>query len=282
MRPVDVVLSLVVVVVWGVNFVALKIGVTHIPPIFLAALRFTAVAAMLLPFVPRPKRRDLPILFAIGFVFGGLHFATLFVGLTAADASVAAMVMQLGTPFSAIFAWVLLNDKFGWRRSVGLVIAFAGVALIVGFPSKETELWAVMCLLIAAAAWGLGNVLFKKADRLPFLAVMAWMSVCALVVLWPATLFFETGQWVDLTAAPADFLDCFWLYVGVFVGAGLRALVSSDYPVPRDGCCTFSIAGPRGRGNLGRDFVIRTLKYLSSRWRFDCFDGCGHHSNSLA
>src|SRR5690606_20859299 len=50
----DILAALVVIVVWGANFVAIKIGVDEIPPMLLGALRFLFVAFPAVFFVPRP------------------------------------------------------------------------------------------------------------------------------------------------------------------------------------------------------------------------------------
>jgi drug/metabolite transporter (DMT)-like permease len=66
---------------WGVQFVVIKVGLTAFPPLFFVGLRFAAVAAILLPFVGRPTRRELGPMIAISVFFGGLNFALFFVGL---------------------------------------------------------------------------------------------------------------------------------------------------------------------------------------------------------
>ena len=50
----DILIALLVAVIWGVNFVVIKVGVTGIPPLFLGALRFLFVALPAVFFIPRP------------------------------------------------------------------------------------------------------------------------------------------------------------------------------------------------------------------------------------
>lgn len=51
----DGVLALLVVVVWGLNFVVIKVGLHNMPPLMLAGLRFMLVAFPAIFFVARPK-----------------------------------------------------------------------------------------------------------------------------------------------------------------------------------------------------------------------------------
>ena len=73
----DTLLALVVVVVWGVNFVAIKWGVEEMPPLFLSALRYLAAALPAVFFV-RPPKVAFPILLTYGLAVGVLQFGLLF------------------------------------------------------------------------------------------------------------------------------------------------------------------------------------------------------------
>ena len=55
MSPRDLLLALVVVVAWGVNFVVIKVGLHGVPPMLLGALRFTLAAVPAVFFIKRPK-----------------------------------------------------------------------------------------------------------------------------------------------------------------------------------------------------------------------------------
>lgn len=198
--PRDVATAMAVVFLWGFNFVAIKEGVTEFPPIFASALRFALVTVLLVPFIRFPKGRLKEILL-LSLVLGGLHFSLLFIGISGTGVALAAIILQLGVPFSALFAWVLLGDTFGWRRTVGTVVAFAGIVVMVGAPEQRTSYLHVALLIAAAAAWGLSNSLVKRLDGVNPFAVTAWMAFFA----WPQLLFVsligEQGQWAALTAA---------------------------------------------------------------------------------
>ena len=71
MSPRDIVLALVVVLVWGLNFIAIKWGVERMPPLLLGALRYTLAALPLVFFIKPPKVR-LSLLVSYGLLAGAL------------------------------------------------------------------------------------------------------------------------------------------------------------------------------------------------------------------
>src|SRR5881227_4256297 len=58
MSAIQVVCAVAVPLLWGYQFVVIKVGVTEFPPLFFLALRFLAIALLLIPFVRRPTRRQ--------------------------------------------------------------------------------------------------------------------------------------------------------------------------------------------------------------------------------
>lgn len=73
----DGVLALLVVVVWGLNFVVIKVGLHNMPPLMLAGLRFMLVAFPAIFFVARPKV-PLNLLLGYGLTISFAQFAFLF------------------------------------------------------------------------------------------------------------------------------------------------------------------------------------------------------------
>ena len=73
----DGLLALLVVVVWGLNFVVIKLGLHNMPPLMLAGLRFMLVAFPALLFVARPAI-PLRLLLGYGLTISFGQFAFLF------------------------------------------------------------------------------------------------------------------------------------------------------------------------------------------------------------
>lgn len=188
----DVALGVLVAALWGINFVAVKVGVSEIPPLALTALRFGLTAALVVPFT-RMTRTALPWIITLSFTLGSLHFAMLFYGMNGVSGSTAAILLQLGVPFSTLLASVFLKDKLGGWRILGLGMAFGGAAVLAGEPTLPA-LEPFLILVASAFAWAVSNLLIKKASDITPLAMSGWMALFAApqAALWSA--LFEHDQ----------------------------------------------------------------------------------------
>jgi O-acetylserine/cysteine efflux transporter len=188
--------------IWGFNLVASRVGVAELPPVFFTALRFTALSLCLAPFL-RWHRGIMQSLLVAAALSGGLQFALLFIGLKLTpDVSSVAIATQLGVPFTTLMSILVLGEVIHWRRTLGIVLAFAGVLLI----ALRTDLFAHRAglALVAASAFvgALGIVAVKRlGTRLGALEMQAWFAFAALPVLWPLTLVLERDQWPAARAA---------------------------------------------------------------------------------
>ncbi|MEM7170729.1 MAG: EamA family transporter [Pseudomonadota bacterium] len=193
-RPLDLFLLVIVMILWGMNFAAVKIGLLQFPPLLFMALRFGLVAILLVPFVA-PPRGYYKEVFAISTTLGLLHFAFMFHGLTVLDAATAAITIQLQVPISAALAWILFKDKLGWRRAGGMAVAFAGVGWIAGEPRLEEQFGALGLVLLGALMWAVANAQIKSLGNINGATLNAWVALFAVPQLALASLIVEEGQW---------------------------------------------------------------------------------------
>lgn len=202
MTPRDLATALLVVTLWGLNFVAVKTALAVLPPFLLTGLRFAGVALALVPFC-RPAHGQLLGIAGIGAVLGCGHFGLLFLGISGMDAATAAIVTQLGVPFSALLAWAVFGEKLGPARGLGLVLAFAGVALLAGEPSLPH--WAPLAVaVLSMLGWAISNVQVKRLGTIAPLALNGWMALFAAPMLLVLSLAVEHGQAAALARAAAD------------------------------------------------------------------------------
>src|SRR5882762_2011071 len=111
MSAIQIVCAVAVPMLWGYQFVAIKVGVMEFPPLFFLALRFLAIALLLIPFVKRPTRQQFGPTAAISVFLGGLNFGLFYVGLGLGSGSISAVAYQLATPFTVLLAWPLLAER---------------------------------------------------------------------------------------------------------------------------------------------------------------------------
>jgi O-acetylserine/cysteine efflux transporter len=199
MRIRDILLALTTMLLWGLNFAVAKLALAEFPPILLSALRFTLVALILLPFVPRPKRIR-PII-ELAVTLGLLQFPMVFFGLTRLDASTASIVLQLQVPLGVVMAAILLGEKLSWRHGLGMAIAFAGVALIAGAPRLEANRIGLIFLLIAATAWGFSTVQLKKLGPIDPFVLNGWLGLFVAIELTVLSLAIEGSPLGPIAAA---------------------------------------------------------------------------------
>ena len=211
--------ALCVVLIWALNFIVGKIGVTQLPPLLLMGLRFALVAVLLAPFLT-PVGKAWPWIAALGVVLGGLHFGLLFVGLRGIDAGPAAIAIQLAVPFSTLLAAVFYRERLGAWQWAGMLLAFAGVYLLAGGPSRPSSTLHLVLVVLAALAWAAGNVLIKRLGPINVFKLNAWLAVLACPQLLLASLLLEHGQ--QAAIADADW-TAWGAMIYMAVGASIVA-----------------------------------------------------------
>lgn len=186
-------LALLVMIIWGLNFPVAKFGLQEMPPLLLLAFRFAAVALLLVPFVPIPKAK-MGQIFMLSVVLGTIHFALMFVGISGVDASVASIAIQLQVPFAAIMAAIVFKDRFGWRRMLGMGLAFGGIVLIAGEPRMQTSLLYLGLVVAASFVWAVSNIQVKLIGAINPLSLTGWTALFAFPQLLVWSWILESGQ----------------------------------------------------------------------------------------
>lgn len=222
---------IVVVTIWAFNVVAIKLGVTELPPLLMTLLRFVVVAAVVVPFA-RITRQQFKVLVLLAFTFGFMHFSLLFVGTRYADAGTAAIVVQLGTPFAMIMAAVVLKEKLSVIQVLGIGLSLSGVFFLAGSPSSASML-ALALLLTSALGWALTNIIVKCSVPIHPLTMAGWLSLLAIPLVAAASAVFETGQLAAVEHASwKGWLGVFYSAIGSSVIAySLWYWLLKQYPV---------------------------------------------------
>lgn len=185
--------ALLVMALWGLNFVVAKWGLAEFPPLFIMFLRFTLVALLLVPFARIPRGRMLPIA-ALSVTLGTVHFPLMFNGLNGIDAATASLAAQAQVPFSSLLAAMVFKDKLGWRRALGMSTALAGIAVIAGEPRLGDALPSLFMILGASLAFAVASIQMKKLGGLDGFALNGWMALMAAPQLLILSLLLEHGQ----------------------------------------------------------------------------------------
>jgi O-acetylserine/cysteine efflux transporter len=187
-----VLLGLAVVLVWGVNFVVIDLGLKTFPPLLFVALRFLLVVFPAVFFIPRPPIPFRQVALVGAFLSGG-QFAFLFAGMHAGmPAGLASVVVQVQALFTMAFAAALLGEVPGRRQLAGAAIALGGLGLIAAARAGESVPVAAFLLCIAgSASWGLGNVVTRRIQAPNALALIVWSSLVVPIPLAGLSLAIE-------------------------------------------------------------------------------------------
>ncbi|WP_427884796.1 EamA family transporter [Kribbella sp. GL6] len=199
MKPRDLLLALAVVVVWGVNFVVIDVGLEGIPPLLLSALRFffAAVPAIFLLGKPQVPWR---YVVGVGLALGVAKFGLLFIAMDhGVPAGLSSLVLQSQVIFTVLFAIAVLRERPRPAQLAGIVIACAGIALIVLDKKLSAPVGAIALVIVAAGFWGVSNTITRYAKPPDTLRFMVWVSAVAVVPLLLLSLLTE-GAHADVAA----------------------------------------------------------------------------------
>jgi O-acetylserine/cysteine efflux transporter len=200
MKPRDIALAVAVMAIWGVNFVAIETGLEHFPPLLFNALRFTLAAFPALLFAGRPQVPWRWIV-ATGLILGVVKFTLLFAGMAAGmPAGLSSLVLQSQPIFTVLFAALLLRERPRRVQILGLSVAMAGIVVVA--TGMSAGIGAFLLIIGAAAAWGLSNIVTRKASPPDTLRFMIWVSAVACGPLIALSLLVD-GPSADLSALRA-------------------------------------------------------------------------------
>lgn len=157
-------------VVWGSTFLAIAIVVRDLPPFLSMALRHLVAGALLFGWVRwrssgrlRLGRRE----WGAAFIFGGALFLVSHGGLAWAQqdvpSGIAALLVGTIPLWFAILARIAFGERLGGRALIGLVLGFAGLALLVD-PSGErgAEPIGALVIVIGAFTWAAGSLWSRR------------------------------------------------------------------------------------------------------------------------
>ncbi|WP_085299341.1 EamA family transporter [Cognaticolwellia mytili] len=234
----DTLIALVIIFIWGFNFIIIAWGVESMPPLLMGGLRFLLVGLLGSLFIRKP---DIPwrwmALYAFTLCFGqfSLLFSALAVGM---PAGLASLVLQSQAIFTLLFSVIILKEQIKANQVLAMLIAGAGL-YIIGSSGQTSNMTLIgfVFTIAAAIAWGLGNVVNRMINQHGYRAnigLVVWSS-------WVAMLpFFLTSYIVEgEDAIKQSLLNLNWLsFVVLFylaiaasiIGYSLWSYLLTHYP----------------------------------------------------
>lgn len=235
----DGLLALLVVVVWGLNFVVIKLGLHNMPPLMLAGLRFMLVAFPALLFVARPAI-PLRLLLGYGLTISFGQFAFLFCAIgTGMPAGLASLVLQAQAFFTIILGAFVFGERLQGKQLAGIALAIFGVLVLVegSLGGEHVPLVGFMLTLAAALSWACGNIFNKKimsqTSRPPIMSLVVWSALIPVLPFMLASLLIDGPQTMLASLQHIDLLTILSLlylaFIATIVGYGIWGSLLGRY-----------------------------------------------------
>lgn len=230
----DLLLALVVIVAWGLNFVVIKVGLDGLPPMLLGALRFILVAFPAVFFIRRPQ---LPWrwLIAYGSTISLGQFAFLFEAMhNGMPPGLASLVLQSQAFFTMIFAAVFLGERLRAASVFGLAVAAGGLAMIGSENGNHVPLLALALTLCGGACWAMGNIITRRFGKIDLVALVIWGALIPPLPFLGLSWYLEGPALIEsslLNIGLNSILSLIYLAaIATMLGYGLWSRLLSRYP----------------------------------------------------
>ncbi|WP_426115900.1 EamA family transporter [Massilia sp. PWRC2] len=251
----DYLAALVVVLIWGTNFIAMKFALRELTPFQLGAGRYL-FALLPLILVVRPPQLPWRFVAAYGLLQGVGQFGLLFLGLQVGmSAALASVLLQTQVFFTALFGFVLLSERASTALLWGLAFAALGIAcfslnyLAPGADAGATTPLGFVLVLLSAAMWAGSNIVVRRAQQcsadfqvVPFMVWSALVPVLPFILL---SLAFDDAatRWRPLAASWSTWASLAYLgWFATILAYALWTGLLKRHPVNR--VAPFSLAVP--------------------------------------
>jgi O-acetylserine/cysteine efflux transporter len=212
LSPKHLALALFTVLVWGLNFIAVYIGLKGFPPFLLCAMRFGLAAFPWVFILPRPKA-PLKFIVAYGVFNFAMQFGFLFSGIyLGLSPGLSSLVLQVQVFFSIGLAVLFFKDKPSVWKICGSLISFVGIGIVAAHVSGGTSFTGLIMTLLAALCWSAGNMFTKKVDAKSALALVVWGNLVAFPFMVVFSLLVE-GPTLILTSLQ----NVSWTTIGAII-----------------------------------------------------------------
>jgi O-acetylserine/cysteine efflux transporter len=233
-------LAFIVIVVWGINFAAIKLGLLGMPPLLLVALRFMLAAFPALLFL-RPPKVPLRLYLSFGLTMSVGQFAFLFTAIhVGMPSGLASLVLQAQAFFTLVLTALWLKEKWHGNQLAGLVLAAGGLMLIGSAHGVSMPLAGFLLTLAAAFMWACGNLVSRAVGRygpMNQLAFVVWASLVPPLPLLAMSWFMEGPEAMTAalqnTSAQTLMALAYIAWASTLFGYSAWNFLMSRYPVNR-------------------------------------------------
>lgn len=247
MKKKDIILATLLVIMWGINFTVIKLGLNGVPSMLLITLRYVLTAFPAIFFIKKPNT-EWKYIILYGLSVGVGQFACLFYAMEIGmPASIASIVLQIQAFISPALAFVYLNEKLKTKQIVGSIIAAAGLMIIGAANSKDgimtIPLFAIILNLAAPFFWAASNIVSRiaadkaksKGERLDMFSLVVWSALIPPLPLLAFSFILNTPQEIYNVLTNLSGISIFailYLAAGATLfGYGVWSMLIGKYPM---------------------------------------------------
>lgn len=203
--------ALAAMIMWGASFVASKVALQELSPATLVWLRFLmgmvvlGTAVILRKQFTFPTKKEWAYFALLGFLGITLHQWLQSNALQTSEASTSAWIVSTSPVFMALLGWLLLKEELGWVKTLGILLAFAGVLVVVSkgdFGSISIGKFGApgdKLIMISSVSWAVFSALSRRGLKaypaslmMFYVMVFGWLFTSILFLR--AETFLEIGN----------------------------------------------------------------------------------------
>ncbi len=192
-----------IVLIWGLSWPIMKIGLAYIDPLWFTVARLTvaliAISCLLifLGRFKRPHKEDLPIVFGVGVMQFAGFVSMINLGLMEVNAGRAALLAYTTPLWVAPVAHFFLKQKLSINKVLGVAVGLCGLMILFNPMAFDWSNWQVVkgngLLLMAALIWALSILhVGQHKWRGSVLELAPWQIIVALCITIPLAWFADT------------------------------------------------------------------------------------------
>ena len=169
-------LSLVVVIMWGINPAISKLGLQELPPFTFLTIRYTIIALIFLPFA-RPTKKELWQLFFVALTSNVINNILCYIAYDILSPSASSLLLQTEGPISVMMACIWAKEKINFKQILAILLSFVGVVVIMGIP--QMSIYGVTLILLSRFFWGACQIVFKNTKHMEVSTFLAYSYLFA-------------------------------------------------------------------------------------------------------
>ncbi len=238
--------------IWGASFLFTRLSLVDFGPVVTAALRVIIASAVLLPLMLMRGHRAAFVLhwkkvLLVGVINSAIPFVCIAFALQSISIGQSSVLNATVPLFGAIIAWAWLGDRPSGSRVVGLLIGFAGIALLASENASfdtnalgTSSAWGIAASLLACLCYGIAASFTRRfLGGVPSLVSATGSQLGASIFLFPFCLWYWPAQAPSMQAWLAVMVlgvlctgTAYILYFRIIANAGPVRALTVTFAIP--------------------------------------------------